>query len=231
MNTNPPGVKAMRGAGRLIITVALIVICSVAMTACGSGGPQDAHAPSGKFPVAVSAASFPARQTLAQHTQMTISVRNTGNHVIPNLAVTVCNVTCRFPAPAGEGTSVAPFAQYLNMPGLASHSRQVWVIDKPPGACGYSCQQGGAGSDFTYDANTWAAGRLKPGATATFTWAVTAVAAGHHVVAWEVSADLFGKAKAVLASGARPGGTFAVNISHAPTQSYVSNSGKLVVKH
>lgn len=211
--------------------MAVIATSSVAASACGSGGPQDAHAPSGKFRVTVSAASFPAHQTLSQHTQLRISVRNTGHHVIPDVAVTICNVTCNYKAKTGEGTSVAPFAQYLKMPGLASHSRQVWVVDRPPGPCGYSCQQGGEGSDYTYDANTWAAGRLKPGATATFTWGVTAVAPGHHVVAWVISADLFGKARAVLADGSRPRGTFSVEISHTPTQSYVSNSGKLVVKH
>lgn len=220
----------MRGARRLITTVAVIAIGSAGASACGSGGPQDANAPGGKFSVAVMAAHFPPRQRLAQRSMLTIAVRNTSGKVIPDIAVTICNVTCSPAprAPVGEGTSVAPFAQYLDMNDLASHSRQVWVVDRPPGPCGYSCSAGGAGSDFTYDANTWAAGRLKPGATATFNWGVTAVAPGHHVVAWVVSADLFGKAKAVLASGARPRGTFAVDIAQAPAQSYVSSSGKLV---
>lgn len=221
----------MRGAGRLIITVAVIGTTSVALSACGSGGPQDAHAPTGKFPVAISAASFPAHQRLSEHTRLTISVRNTGTQTIPNVAVTICNVTCAYPAPVGEGTSVLPFAQYLNTPDVAYHSRPVWVVDRPPGRCGYSCAQGGEGSDFTYDANTWAAGSLKPGATATFTWGVTAVASGRHVVAWEVSADLFGKAKAVLSNGSPPHGAFAVDIAHAPSQAFVSNSGKIVVTH
>lgn len=221
----------MRGAGRLIPTLSVIVIGSLALAACGSGGPQDANAPSGKFKVAVMAAHFPAQQRLAQHSTLTIAVRNVGTRPIPNIAVTICNVTCAYPAPVGQGTSVAPFAQYLNTPGLASHSRPVWVVDRPPGPCGYSCQQGGAGSYFTYDANTWAAGTLKPGATATFTWGVTAVASGHHTVAWQVSADLFGKAKAVLSNGSRPQGVFPVNISHAPAQAYVSNSGKIVAQH
>lgn len=221
----------MRGAGRLIISVAVIAVSSVALSACGGGSPQDANAPSGRFPVAVTAATFPVRQTLAQHTRLTIAVRNAGHRTIPNVAVTICNGTCRYPAPKGEGTSVAPFGQYLNTPGLAYHSRPVWIIDRPPGPCGYSCQQGGAGSYFTYAANTWAAGSLKPGATATFTWGLTAVAPGQHVVAWQVSADIFGKAHAVLADGSLPHGTFAVSISRAPAQSYVSNSGKVVVKH
>jgi hypothetical protein len=202
---------------------------SVAVSACGGGGPQDANAPTGSFPVAVNAASFPPQQRLAQHARLTIAVRNSGHSTIPNVAVTICNTTCAYPAPVGEGTSVAPFAQYLNMPNLASHSRPVWIVDRPPGPCGYSCQEGGAGSYFTYDANTWAAGSLKPGATANFTWGLTAVAPGRHVVAWEVSADLFGKAKAVLADGSRPQGTYTVNILQAPARSYVTSTGKVVV--
>lgn len=220
----------MRGAGRLISTMSVIAISSLAVAACGTGGPQNASEPTGKFPVAVLAAHFPTQQRLAQHSRLTIAVRNTGRKTIPDISVTICNVTCHFPAPVGEGTSVAPFEQYLNMPDVAYHSRPVWVIDRPPGPCGYSCAAGGAGSYFTYDANTWAAGSLKPGATATFTWGVTAVAPGHHVVAWEISAGLFGKAKAVLADGTLPHGAFTVDISQAPAQAFVSNSGKIVVK-
>ena len=60
---------------------------------------------------------------------------------------------------------------------------------------------------------------------------VTAVAPGTHVVAWEVSAGLYGKAKAVLPTGATPGGTFTVYIAHAPQQSYVNNQGQVVASH
>ena len=90
------------------------------------------------------------------------------------------------------------FAQYLPMTGVASHSRPVWVVDRPPGPCDYSCKSGGAGSYFTAASNTWAAGELPPGHTATFTWGVTAVAGGAHTVAWQVSAGLYGKASALI---------------------------------
>ena len=92
----------------------------------------------------------------------------------------------------------------------------------------YSCNAVGAGAYFTSDANTWAAGKLKPGATANFTWGVTAVAPGTHTVAWEVSAGLYGKVKAVLAGGGLPHGEFRVKISHAPAQTFVNGSGKIV---
>jgi hypothetical protein len=195
---------------------------------CGSGGRQDTKEPAGKFPVQVTSATFPSSQRLAEHTRLVISVRNVGTRTIPNLAVTICNTTCRYPAPVGQGTSVAAFARYLRMPGVASHSRPVWVVERPPGHCAYSCANGGAGSDVSADANTWQGGALKPGATATFAWGLTAVAAGKYVVAWEVAAGIYGKAKAILPDGSRPGGTFAVNIAHAPAQSFVNDAGKVV---
>jgi hypothetical protein len=79
-------------------------------------------------------------------------------------------------------------------------------------------------------ANTWALGRLAPGKTARFVWAVTAVKAGKHVVAWQVAAGLNGKAKAVLSNGSAPHGAFAVNVGTAPAQSYVNNNGQVVTK-
>jgi hypothetical protein len=220
----------MRGAGRLTIILGTIAT-GLTLAACGGGTRQDAKEPRRSFPVSISAATFPTKQRLAEHTRLTISVKNTGQRVIPDVAVTICNVTCAYPAPAGQGTSVDAFADYLNMGGVASHSRPVWVVDRPPGPCGYSCQNGGAGAYFTSDANTWAAGKLKPGATATFTWGVTAVATGTHTVAWEVSAGLYGKARAVLADGSLPHGAFRVTIAHAPAQTYVNSGGQIVTSH
>ena len=83
---------------------------------------------------------------------------------------------------------------------------------------------------MTAYSNTWALGRLAPGKTARFDWAVTAVQSGKHVVAWEVAAGLNGKAKAILSNGSRPHGTFAVNVNQAPAQSYVNNNGQIVTK-
>ena len=224
---NSTGRHLMRGAGRLTVTLGTIAT-SVVLAACGGGARQDASEPSGNFPVSIAVAKFPLQQRLAGHTRLTIAVTNTGKRTIPDVSVTLCNVTCAYPAPTGEGTSVEAFADYLNEPGLASHSRPVWVVDRPPGPCGYSCQAGGEGAYYTSDANTWAAGKLKPGATANFTWGVTAVATGTHTVAWEVSAGLYGKARAVLPGGGLPHGAFPVTISHAPAQSFVNSSGKIV---
>lgn len=203
----------------------------------------NANEPTGKYTVQIANQSFPATQTLSEHTHLVLTVRNTSAKTIPDISATLCNVTCQFPAPAGEGTSAQPFAdcggqtgaaclQSVQQSGSASLSTQDWVVDKPPGGCtgtaGYSCQGGSYGAAVTLDANTWALGPLKPNETATFTWAVTAVAPGHHVVAWEVSAGLNGKAKAVLSDGSIPSGTFPVTVNTAPSQSYVNNAGQIV---
>lgn len=209
-----------------------VLAAALAVAACGSGSPQNANAPSGRFPVSVTA-SFPAAQRLAEHTHMVVKVTNTGNKPIPDVTVTICNVTCTYPAPVGEGTSVRAFSSYLNMSGVANHSRPVWVVERPPGPCGgatgYSCSNGGAGANTAADANTWQRGApLKPGATAVFDWAVVAVAPGNYKVAWEVSGDLYGNARAVTTGGGIPRGSLPVTVNHAPAQSYVNDAGQVV---
>ena len=203
-------------------------MAALALTGCGGGARQDASEPSGKFPVAVTTATFPASQRLSEHTHLVLAVRNTGSKTIPNIAVTICNVTCAYPAPAGEGTDAAAFAQDLDQTGLANPSRPVWVVDRPPGACNTGCNGGSPGGAVTAYSNTWALGSLAPGHVAHFDWAVTAVAPGRHVVAWEIAAGLNGKAKAVLQGGGLPHGTFAVLIHQAPSESYVNNNGQIV---
>ncbi|HXD67338.1 MAG TPA: hypothetical protein VNV17_22115 [Solirubrobacteraceae bacterium] len=203
---------------------------ALAISACGGGQNQAASEPSGNFPVKVSTASFPSAQRLSQHTHLVIAVHNAGSKAIPNVAVTICNVTCAYPAPKGEGSSSEAFAADISQSGLANPSRPLWVIERPPGHCGYSCQNGGQGAAVTAYTNTWALGRLAPGKTARFDWAVTAVQAGRHVVAWQVAAGLNGKAKAVLSNGGAPHGTFAVKVSTKPAQSYVNNNGQIVTK-
>src|SRR5437764_4087158 len=210
-----------RGAGRSFATVAALSAV-LAVTACGSGARQDATEPTGKYPVQITTASFPTSQHLSQHTRLTLAIRNTGNKTIPDVVVTICNATCTYPAPVGEGTSVAAFATYLNTPGVANHSRPVWVVEKPPGPCqgaaGYSCANGGAGGEVSADTNTWQGGRLKPGSTKSFTWSLTAVNPGRYTVAWEIDASLYGKAKAVGPNGSIPRGAFTVNIARRPAQ-------------
>jgi hypothetical protein len=210
------------------VAIAVGIGTVLAVSACGGGARQDATEPTGKYPVSVSATSFPATQTLSEHTHLRIDVRNAGPKRIPDVAVTICNVTCAYPAPKGEGTSAAAFSADLNQTGLANPSRPIWVVEHGPGACQYSCENGGAGAGVSAYSNTWTLGTLRPGKTVSFDWALTAVAAGRHVVAWEVAAGLNGKARAVLADGATPQGVFTVQISRKPAQSYVDNNGQIV---
>jgi hypothetical protein len=203
-------------------------VMSLALTACGSGTRQDASEPKGNFPVAVDTAVFPPSQTLSQHTHMTISVRNSGRKTIPDIAVSICNVTCAHPGSVAQGTDARAFSQDQNAKYLANPSRPIWVVDQGPGPCGYSCANGGTGAGVTAYSNTWALGPLRPGQTVRFDWKVTAVAPGRHVVAWEVAAGLNGKAHAVAANGSVPQGTFAVDVANKPAQSYVNNSGAIV---
>ncbi len=192
------------------------------LSACGSGARQDANEPNRDFTVSVPVATFPAAQRLAQHTHLVITVQNSGRQTIPNVAVTITDPKTGTAAQAFGGlvsSSTQP---------LASNSRPVWIIDRPPGPCTYSCRSGGPGGAVTAYSNTWALGSLKPGASATFDWAVTAIKPGTFVIQYRVAAGLNGKAKAVLADGAAPMGTFRVHVTSAPQQSYVNGNGQIV---
>jgi hypothetical protein len=202
-------------------TVAAIAVV-VALPGCGGGARQDAIEPSGNFTVAVPVAKFPNLQRLAEHTHLVIAVRNAGTRTIPNIAVTITD-------PKEGGIAAQAFGQLIaDSPGLASRSRPIWIIDRPPGPCGYSCQSGGPGGAVTAYTNTWALGALKPGATARFDWGVTAIKAGTHVIQYQIAAGLSGKAKAVLAGGERPTGRFRVKIRSALQQSFVNDKGQIV---
>lgn len=214
--------RAVSGRRTRTCGVVAGIAASLALSACGGGGTeQSASEPAATFPVSVAVATFPTFQRLAQSSRMVIAVRNTGQRAIPDIAVTITDPP--------YGTTVQAFGRYLPQPGLASHSRPVWIVDRPPGPCTFSCLNGGPGGAVTAYSNTWALGQLAPGQTATFVWRVTAVVAGTHVVRYEVAAGLNGKAKAQLSSGAIPTGTFKVRIVRQPQQSYVNSKGQIVV--
>jgi hypothetical protein len=212
-------VSGRRACRRRALPVALASWCWV-LTACGSGARQDANEPSGHFPVQILAARFPASQRLAQRIDLVIAVRNSGDQTIPNIAVTITNPL--------YGTAVQAFSTYLAQPGLANHSRPVWIIIRPPGPCGFSCKSYGLGSAVTAYSNTWALGALHPGAVARFDWRLAAVKSGRYLVRYQIAAGLNGKAVAVRADGSRPAGTFVVTIRRAPPQLYVQPNGEVV---
>ncbi len=214
-----------------------IVGASLALAGCGgtsrhttaAGATTTAGSPS--FTVAVPVASFAPRQSLAGKERLVIAVRNTGRRALPNVAVTICNTTCSYRARRGHGTTVDAFSYAItNTPNLANASRPIWIVQKAPGPCGYSCRNLGPGAAVTAYSNTWALGRLSPGQTARFVWTVTPVKAGRFVVAWAVAAALSGDNRAVLASGRPARGKLTVHVSTRPPHYVVAPDGKVTTK-
>ena len=211
--------------------IPVVTLAALGLAGCGGGSGQAAREPKGNFPLAVSTASFPVHQTLAQRSYMVITVRNAGRRPIPDVAVTITD--------AGDGTAALPFAETAHSSSLTDPSGAVWIVDQAPcparatDACdpvgpGGQRQTGGPGGAVTAYANTWAMGRLASGRTATFKWGVTAVQPGLHVIHYQVAAGLSGRARAVPAGGQPLYGTFTVSISSKPRQDYVNDAGQIV---
>ena len=221
----------------------VIAAATAALAIAGCGGSSAASsttdsptansgAAAGSYPIAVPTASFAARQSLAQRVKLVIAVRNTGPRALPNVAVTICNTTCSYKAPRGEGTTAQAFSYDIGKaPNLANPSRPIWIVQRPPGRCGYSCRNLGPGAAVTAYSNTWALGRLAPGGTARFVWTVTPVKAGRFTVAWQVAAALSGHNRAVLAGGRPARGTLVADVSSMPPQYVVAPDGKVTTRH
>ena len=204
---------------------------SLALSACG-GSAGDASGPGavhGRFPVAVSA-RFARVQRLAQHTALVITVRNTGHRALPDVAVTICERSCAPSERANRGTAAQAFGYDITQAAnTADPSRPLWIVDRGPGACHFQCNApGGAGGGVTADTNTWALGRLAPGRSVRFRWALTPVMAGRHVVAWQVDGNLTGTARAVATGGGLPQGTLVASVRSTVPRLRVTASGKVV---
>ena len=208
-----------RGVWTIIATLAT----ASALAACGANTANEDQSSqaTGDFPAVVSA-RFPAHQRLAEPANLVITVKNTGSRTMPNVAVTLTNPRYGSGAQALGTLLAAPAA---GQPILAGRSRPVWVIDRSPGACGYSCQQGGPGAGATAYTNTWALGSLAPGDVKTFDWHVTALQSGAYTVAYRVAAGLSGQA---ATTGAGTQGKLEVVISSKPPGAYVTRTGKVV---
>lgn len=218
------GARRHQVRGRRVIVVAALAVAGL-VAGCGST-EQNAGERRGDYPVSVSS-SFPSRQRLAEHTSFTVSIRNVGDRVIPDVAVTVLNP--RYGSAAQAFGRLLP-ANRGGQPILASRSRPVWIIDQAPGPCDYSCKSRGPGGAATAYADTWALGKLRPGHTAVFRWQLTAVQPGAYTVEYEVAAGLNGYAKAVLSDKSPARGRFDVRISSAPPQVTVQSNGKVTPK-
>lgn len=193
----------------------LAAVGGALLAGCGQAR-QDAQEKVAKYTLDVVSASFPASQNIAANGRLVLVVRNAGSHTVPNLAVTINSFTERD-------------AQQ----GLASSQRPVWIVDDGPGASPTRSvenigpdTQGGDVSAYT---NTWAAGPLAAGKTATLVWKVTPVRPGTHTIRYRVAAGLNGKASAQTSNGQPPQGSFTVNISHSPALAHVDPNTRRVV--
>jgi hypothetical protein len=185
-----------------------LLFAVVAVAGCG-GERQDENEPEGDFQVEVVSAAFPKQQKLAQESDLVITVRNTGDRTVPNIAVTVNGLNYR-----------------ATEPGLSDPSRPRFAVNGVPREIGGFPEAKDAtplGCDTAY-VNTWACGPLKAGAEKTFVWA------GPYRIGWRVAAGLDGKARAVdVNGGGAPTGTFTGTVSDAAPEVRIADDGKTVV--
>lgn len=198
-------------------------IAALAVAGCGGGERQDANEPEGEFPVEISKAKFPQEQRLAETNDLVLSVKNTGEETIPDLAITI------FISDSGEvGGADGSFSIRLDRPGLASPNRPVWILEnKFPQVEGEPIPTG-TSSGRTAQTNTFAFDSLEPGDERTITWRVTAVIKGTYTLNYQVAAGLQGKARAVTDDGSEASGNFTVTIDNVPPETRVNDAGKVV---
>ncbi len=192
------------------------------LAACG-GSSSDANQVAGTFRVKVTEASFPTEQRLGQTSLLRLAVRNTGRKTLPALTVTVSVA-----GKEGQDSSL-PFGYRDPTAGIAQRDRPIWVLAaKYPKLAG-SAEPGGA---TTSNRKTFDFGPLKPGATTTAVWKLSAVKAGHFTLLYNVDAGLSGTARAQTGSGIAPGGSFVTEISAVPPDTEVTDSGEVIeAKH
>jgi hypothetical protein len=193
---------------------AVAVIALAALASCGGGEAQDANEPEGDFQVEVVNATFPEKQKLGKSSDLEITVRNSGDEAVPNLAVTLTGLSFR-----GE------------TPGLADPNRPRFALEgraQEVGGFPEAREAAPEGCDTAY-VNTWACGALEPDAEKTLSWTVTAVASGPYKVDYRVAGGLNGKAKAVVAGGGVPEGSFTGTISRKANHTRIGADGKTVV--
>ena len=196
------------------LLVGLCGLLAAGAVGCGGGERQDANEDDASYEVTVVDAEFPERQRLAEKSELEITIRNDADETIPNIAVTLRGL--------GRGA---------DSPQLQDASRSVFVIDGEHAEIGGYKETKLAAPDGGQTAlvDTWALGQLKPGATKTFRWRLTAVEPGPYELTYAVAAGLGGKAKAVGPGDAQPRGTLKGTIVAAPPISRIAADGRTVV--
>ena len=183
---------ALRPAPANLYGCAAAALAALAFAGCGGEDRRDAGVSDRTYTVDVERASFLPRQRLAQRNALVISVRNSGDETIPNLAVTVRG-----------------FADRSGGPREADLGRDLWIVDREP-----------TGTTTAFE-DTWTAGRLAPGRTAHLRWEVTPVVAGTHRLTYEIAPAVAGSADLELASGAAARGSLTVHVSGKPAKARV----------
>jgi hypothetical protein len=226
---------------RIRIGIGIVgMLLAAGVASCG-GTRQDANEPEGDFPVSIVSADFPSKQQLAQNTNLTLAVENSGDKEIPNLSITIftdSNASTSESTTTTTGTtgtsststqelptSQGSFSVRSEQEGLAIPFRPVWILEE-----GFPKLEGEAASAGAEAAqtDTYAFGPLPAHQTKRMVWNVTPVQPGTYTVHYRVAAGLEGKAKAVTADGSVPEGEFVVRISSTPPQTRVDDSGKVV---
>lgn len=189
------------------------------LAACGGESSSDSNERAGTYQVKVVDANFPSEQRLGQTTLMRLAIRNTGEHTVPTLTVTIA-----IGGKQGENSSL-PFGVDDPQAGLAQSDRPVWVLAESYPRFVGSSDPGGAS---TSNRKTFALGPLKPNQTATAVWKLSAVKAGDWTVAYRVGAGLGTQVKAETANGGEPGGTFVATITSDLPETEVTDDGEVV---
>ncbi len=216
------------------------VLLAAGVASCG-GSRQDANEPEGNFPVSIVSADFPSKQKLAQNTNLTLAVENSGDKEIPNLAITIftsSNASTDETSTTTAGTTSTESTSTQELPtaqgsfsvrstqeGLAIPFRPVWILEE--GFPKLEGETASAGAEAA-QTDTYAFGPLPAHQTKRMVWNVTPVQGGTYTVHYRVAAGLEGKAKAVTADGSVPEGEFVVRISTTPPQTRVDSSGRVV---
>jgi hypothetical protein len=226
----------------------LLALCSLGIVACGGGERQDVDEPEGEFPVDVVSASFPSKQRLAQTSDLTLSVANTGEETIPDLAITIWTDAEAAPGSETGGTDTqtggtgtdatgtgaseesgpvasGSFSVLSEQADLAIPSRPVWILEQGYPKLAGQTQSAGAEAAQT---DTFSFGALEPNETREILWRVTPVQPGTYTVHYRIAAGLQGKAVAITDDGSVPEGEFVVVISDVPPQTRVDDSGRVV---
>jgi hypothetical protein len=193
-------------------------VTCLGLTACGGDSEsQEESEPTGEFPTEVVESKFQPRQRLAQTTNLELGVENTGQEIIPNVAVTI------FTDDGADGS----FSIRIDNPTLANPNRPVWILEnKYPRIVGDPAPEGSSPGTVA-QTNTFGFGELQPGDRLDMVWKLTPVKAGTYTVNYEVSAGLFGNAKAVTSDGTQPKGKFVVTITDKPPKARVTGSGRV----